>query len=435
MKAQTNQHRPRRHMNVRKCYMLLVLRANRPTGSSTTYDTGTSETLLQAQPTQRYPPKPDFVRDFADKPYNGPRGYYVPSPPMESLASTMRNIHIRNTNAIGAALQGLHYYRFDKPTVRAPSFKRNLPAGCHISLGALKRQRAAAEHPDTTEGMRAAKRVRFEQDRVASLMERRKVKFREEVSFLEPPPVVPDYARIIVDGPPAGWPPEPVPAAVDEPPAAELPQPVPAAVEMPRSILKPTPPVKGVTYDFSLWPMRSHGAFDDPDEDSAPLVLGPPPDAAAAAGPSALPPAGPDAPEGSGRILPFTGVAGERVGRSTERYADASIADGADGAASSLSGRPSVPSLALTDEAFAASAPAPWTVPFMEGPRASMVRGTEASAATGEWYRPRSRTQPQSRGGAGSSAGHAPLPDDSEEDEMEMVEVEAILFRLSDSDS
>ncbi|OJT06936.1 hypothetical protein TRAPUB_2209 [Trametes pubescens] len=410
--------------------------------SSTTYDTGTSQILLRAQPTQKFPPKADFVRDFVDKPYNGPRGYYVPDPPTEARMSAMRIVHIRNTNAIQAGLQGLHYYRLDLPQVHGPAFKRSVPAGCHISLGALKRRRAAAEHPDTTEGMRAAKRVRFEQDRVAALMERRKVQFKEEVSFLEPPPQVPDYGRAIVDAPPGGWLREPAPAAVDEPPAAWLPEPVPAVVDEPpvawlpepapaaevrilRSILKSTPPVKGMTYDFSLWPTRSHGAADELDEAGSELsVRGSPPNAAA--GPSASPLSDPDAPEGSGRILPFTGVAAERAaGSATERYDDASIADGSDGAAS-LSGPPSVPSLARTDEAFAA--PAPWTVPFAERPGASMVRGTDASGVAGKWY----RTQPWPRGGAGSPAGRVPLPEDSEEEETS--EVEVILFKLSDSD-
>lgn len=393
-------------MIVRPVLLPYVLEANRLTGTSTTYDTGTSETLLPASSAQTTAPKEVRVRDFAYEPYDGPRGYYVPHPPTEALRDVMRAVQIRNANAIACGEQGLPYYRLDWWSLRPPSFKRSVPKGMHVSLGALKRQRAAAENPGTPDEWRQAKKRRFEEDRAAALAEDRAVKFDDEVSYCEPRTAVRavDSEQGTSSGASAASYLESVSETAVSPPL--------------RSILKPTRPVRTVSYDLSLWPSGSQETTDESREASTSsglLVPGTLLDARP--DPHALPSSRPDAPEEPGQPLPYTGLVREGAESLTGRF-DPSIADSADGAA--LSGRLPTHPLALTDEGTAGFAP--WPDPFAAAGPSTMVRDTDASAAARD-----SRNKESSGGRAGSRPGHAPASV-AERDLEEEMGVEAMLF-------
>ncbi|KAI0669963.1 hypothetical protein C8Q78DRAFT_1079873 [Trametes maxima] len=216
--------------------------------TSTTYDTGASQALLSAVPNPDAEAKPDSIRDFAYEAHDGSRGYYVPDPPMEAFRDTVRVVHIRNTNAIACGEQGLPYYRMDRSLLHGPSFKRSVPQGMHIALGALKRKRDAAENPMSPHERREAKRRCFEEDRAAHIAEHRAVRFDDEVpkagSQDAPGGAASKHSMTPVGGAPAS----------SSPPS------VGGSTGTLRSALKPTPPVKTVNYDLSVWPPRSRGS-------------------------------------------------------------------------------------------------------------------------------------------------------------------------------
>ncbi|KAI0374234.1 hypothetical protein BV20DRAFT_1011035 [Pilatotrama ljubarskyi] len=360
--------------------------------SSTTYDTGTSDTLLRAASTQNAKPQADSVRDFAYEPYSGPRGYYFPYPPSEALRDSMRVIQIRNANAIACGEQGLPYFRLDRGSLRPPAFKRALPRGMHVSLGALKRKRAAAENPLSPEERRQAKKRRFDEDRAAALAEDRAVRFDDRVSYRDPPHES-DYED------------EPEPGAPKKPRKRPL-GPVGDPAKLGPSVLKPTVPVRTVSYNLALW----LGTSDENDE-AAPiptsLLVRASRDPADE--PDDDPPAQGDPPSDSEPGLPDDGILGylNPTGSSSE-IGDTS---GTDRESMALS----QPDLDLTSEDLATS------INSTSPPAESMVRASDASAHSRD-----SRSKMQSRGGEGSRRGHAPSQD--ERDREEEMEVEAILL-------
>ncbi|KAH9849825.1 hypothetical protein C2E23DRAFT_888040 [Lenzites betulinus] len=180
------------------------------------------------------------VRDFAYEPYDGPRGYYVPHPPTEAQRDLMRVIKIRNDNAKACGRLGLPYFRWDCARLEAP-FKRRVPTGMSTSLGKLKRQRAAEENPGSLNRQKE-RRQQFEEDRAAASMEERAVRFDDRVSFQDAPSQVDDTDS------------DAMPVASSSHPVRDT------AVPPPRSILKPTKPVKTITYDAWLWPCLYDGA-------------------------------------------------------------------------------------------------------------------------------------------------------------------------------
>ncbi|KAI8995568.1 hypothetical protein BD414DRAFT_456506 [Trametes punicea] len=204
--------------------------------SSTAYDTGTSAILLPAASTTNAEPRVDRVRDFAYEPYDGPRGYYFPHPPTEALRDQLRAVQIRNDNAIACGKQGLPYFRMDRWYIAPPTFKRLVPKGMHISLGALKRKRADAERPMSTSDLRRAKKRRFEEDRVAALAEDRAVRFNDMVSYHDPPREG-DYDQ----------------GTAQRLSAGQSQRSGGGAAKARRSILKRTRPVKTVSYDLAQW--------------------------------------------------------------------------------------------------------------------------------------------------------------------------------------
>ncbi|KAI0361696.1 hypothetical protein OH77DRAFT_1444463 [Trametes cingulata] len=359
--------------------------------SSTTYDTGTGDTLLRAASTQNTKPEPDSVRDFAYEPYSGPRGYYFPYPPSEALRDSMRVIQIRNANAIACGEQGLPYFRLDRGNLQPPGFKRSLPRGMHVALGALKRKRAAAENPLSSEERRQAKRQRFEEDRAAALAEDRAVRFDDRVSYRDAPRES-DYED------------EPEPGA----PKAKKPPRVPVGdpSKLGPSVLKPTPPVKTVSYDLTFWLRTS-----EENDEAAPIPLShlvcrrrDPADET-----DDDPPPQGEAPGESEPGLADDAILGCLVptGSSTE-IGDTSGTD-REGAALSQ------PDLDLTGEDLAAPTGS------TSRPARRKVRASDASADARD-----SRSKTRSGGSGWSSPGHAPSED--ERDLEEEMEVEAILL-------
>ncbi|KAI0651787.1 hypothetical protein C8Q79DRAFT_1005044 [Trametes meyenii] len=218
--------------------------------TSTTYETGTSQALLAAVPNSSAEVKPISVRDYAYEPYDGSRGYYVPDPPKEALRDTLRVVYIRNTNAIACGEQGLPYYRMDRSFIRGPSFKRSVPQGMHIALGALKRKRAAAENPMSPHERREAKRRCFEEDRAAHIAEHRAVRFEDELEVAMAGPQDPSGDANFKHGA----------SPVEAEPAESSPPSVAGSTEPLRSALKQTSPVKCVNYDLTAWPPKSRGS-------------------------------------------------------------------------------------------------------------------------------------------------------------------------------
>ncbi|CDO72306.1 hypothetical protein BN946_scf184977.g3 [Trametes cinnabarina] len=203
------------------------------------YDTGDSVILLPAAITTHSEPKANRVRDFAYEPYDGPRGYYFPHPPTEARRDMMRAVYIRNANAIACGEQGLPYYRLDRWFLAPPSFKRRLVNGMHVSRGALKRQRDEAEKPVSLHEQRHAKKRRFEDDRRAALSEDRVVWFNDTVSYQDPPREE-DYERNNAKST----------SSVRTPQGQRFSG---NTARPSRSILKPTRPVKSVSYDLANW--------------------------------------------------------------------------------------------------------------------------------------------------------------------------------------
>ncbi|KAL7285265.1 hypothetical protein ACG7TL_000359 [Trametes sanguinea] len=206
---------------------------------TTSYDAGEAVKLLPAAGTTKSEPRADRVRDFAHEPYDGPRGYYFPHPPTEARRDMMRIVKIRNENAIACGEEGLPYYRLDRGFLSPPAFKRCLVKGLHVARGTLKRQRDEAEHPVSLSQQQRAKRQRFEDDRRAALSEDRIVWFNDTVSYQDPPREE-DYER----GPAGSTSSAPVPRS--HRPSASTARPR-------RSILKPTRPVKTVSYNLAKW--------------------------------------------------------------------------------------------------------------------------------------------------------------------------------------
>ncbi|KAI0824228.1 hypothetical protein BC628DRAFT_1420311 [Trametes gibbosa] len=359
--------------------------------TSKVYNTGTSSTLLRASSTQNAEPKVHRVRDFAYEPYDGPRGYYFPHPPTEALRDMMRAAQIRNANAIACGEQGLPYFRWDRWHLRAPAFKRAVPKGMSVSLGALKRQRAAAENPLSPYERRTAKKRQFEADRAAALAEERAVRFDDQVTFQDPPDDV-DYAGCIVDETPAG----------SSSQSARR-----TAAKPSRSILKPTIPVKTISYDLALWPSRSSGADDQSCDASGPAPLQD--DATRAC---ASPFSQPHISEGPGRAITYIGIAGSGAGSAPVRYGSSIADDGAGRAALSSSVAPSV--LDHTHES-APAASMPWRAPFAMLPLAC---GPDTPTLVCD-YRV---------GEEGAWSDHAPSSEEDELMELEDMEVEAMLF-------
>jgi len=95
------------------------------------------------------PPGDVKVHDFGNEPYDGPRGYYVPHPPTENRMGIERVLYIRTSNCRVATEAKLDYHWNDLHFTPPPNFKRLLPRGRHVSLGALKRARDAMEDPET----------------------------------------------------------------------------------------------------------------------------------------------------------------------------------------------------------------------------------------------------------------------------------------------
>lgn len=60
------------------------------------------------RPATKLPP-PIIVRDFANKTYDGPKGYYVPHPPTENRMGLERAKYIRRSNALNCMELGLNY--------------------------------------------------------------------------------------------------------------------------------------------------------------------------------------------------------------------------------------------------------------------------------------------------------------------------------------
>ncbi|OSD03499.1 hypothetical protein PYCCODRAFT_1434395 [Trametes coccinea BRFM310] len=206
---------------------------------TTSYDTGEAVKLLPAAATTKSESKAGRVRDFAYEPYDGPRGYYFPHPPTEARRDMMRIVHIRNENAIACGEEGLPYYRLDRGLLSPPAFKRCLVKGLHVARGTLKRQRDEAEHPVSLSQQQRAKKQRFEDDRRAALSEDRIVWFNDTVSYQDPPREE-DYER----GPAGSTSSATVPRS--HKPSASTARPR-------RSILKPTRPVKTVSYNLAKW--------------------------------------------------------------------------------------------------------------------------------------------------------------------------------------
>ncbi|RPD63000.1 hypothetical protein L227DRAFT_599267 [Lentinus tigrinus ALCF2SS1-6] len=209
--------------------------------SSTTYSTGTSETLLPAAPPPKTRPKskqrattpPIKSRDFASEPYDGPRGYYFPHPPTEYIVNANRTAHILNTNALEFARQGIPFFRGDIPNVQPPLYRRFTEKATSGSLGVQKRKRIDWEEQHDWVDDREAKRLRYEEERSAYFKEKgRPIRIDERVSYAEPPRYHRDKDTRI------------------DPSYHE---PLHNILQVGRGILKKTPPVKLVSYDLGKW--------------------------------------------------------------------------------------------------------------------------------------------------------------------------------------
>ena len=244
-------------------------------GFAKAYPTGTSDKLPTASESSEEPP-PIKVRDYAAVPRNGPRGYYVPHPPTEALASLFRAAHIRNNNAVTCGKLGLPYPRGDLEQLGAYNgYHRAHPKHAPISLGGLKRYRSASlgQAPVTHEQVREAKRQRKQEERDGDLTEYpgRPIQFSDSVQSAEAPRFIQkedgDVWRVLSTG--------------SAPPAYPLHR---WHSRAKRGILKRTQPAKTVSYDLRDWlptgaddegnkEARDESALDSDDDDES-LTLG-----------------------------------------------------------------------------------------------------------------------------------------------------------------
>ncbi|TFK87776.1 hypothetical protein K466DRAFT_521908 [Polyporus arcularius HHB13444] len=209
--------------------------------SSSTYSTGTSETLLRAPSTrtsraaskQRAGTPPVKSRDFASEPYDGPRGYYVPHPPTEYIMTANRTAHILNCNALEYGRLGIPFFRGDIPNVHPPLYRRSNEKATSGSLGVQKRKIADMVNQHDWIEDRDAKRQRYEEERRASLKEKgRPIRISDTISYAE----APRYHR-----------------GNDTRTSPYLSEPLHNILQVGRGILKKTPPVKLVSYDLMKW--------------------------------------------------------------------------------------------------------------------------------------------------------------------------------------
>lgn len=180
-------------------------------------------------------PRNPVVRDFVDKPFDGPKGFYVPYPPLETRVSLQRTLFMRAANAAKCTQAGLPY-NFDRGRLE---YAQNYPPEERLSgfsKGAMKRKQEQLEELNRNGRPKKKQRLAVQDHESkpgcgygTTFLDIRGGRFLSESEFIK------RQARNQRDHDAKGQGKEPASGV--------------------RGILKPTPPVKTFSYNKEDWPV------------------------------------------------------------------------------------------------------------------------------------------------------------------------------------